>query len=191
MPSSLERSVISGESPTCTFRKRVSRWRDRWMTGRSSGVLAASGRPFSRRAAHMEATWLDTISIRHRRAGWPPARQGSALRRRARRSLSRLRQWRGLATKVTVVDLWHDEAGTGRRCTSIPMTKFSMIQQWPRCCFDLAPEDWSHCGEYRVVYSLRDPGNEFKRRFLLIFEAMVPNPYSTPVASGARPGAGR
>ena len=54
--------------------------------------------------------------------------------------------------------------------------------------FDLAPETRVHCGEYRVVYSLRDPGNEFKRRFLLIFEAMVPNPYSTPVASGGEAG---
>jgi hypothetical protein len=41
--------------------------------------------------------------------------------------------------------------------------------------FDLAPADWSHCGEYRAVYSI--PNGGIKKRFFLIFEAMVPNPY--------------
>jgi hypothetical protein len=43
--------------------------------------------------------------------------------------------------------------------------------------FDLAPADWSHCGEYRAIYSIPDGG--FKKRFFVIFEAMVPNPYFT------------
>ncbi|TIT02671.1 hypothetical protein [Mesorhizobium sp.] len=39
--------------------------------------------------------------------------------------------------------------------------------------FDLAPDNWSHCGEYRIVYGKADTDGG---RFLLIFEAMVPNP---------------
>lgn len=39
---------------------------------------------------------------------------------------------------------------------------------------DLAPADWSHCGEYRIVYAM--PNGGFEKRFLLIFEAMLPNP---------------
>ena len=52
--------------------------------------------------------------------------------------------------------------------------------------FDLAPADWKHCGEYRVIYSLRAPNGRLqgKRRFLLIFEAMVPNPYFDRNSSG-------
>ena len=44
--------------------------------------------------------------------------------------------------------------------------------------FDLAPADGSHCGEYRIVYG-RYP-NAVLDRFLLIFEAALPNP--TPAA---------
>lgn len=56
--------------------------------------------------------------------------------------------------------------------------------------FDLATRDWEHCGEYRIVYSI--PNGGFQQRFLLIFEAMVPNPgfiKDNPVASeaGCRP----
>lgn len=43
---------------------------------------------------------------------------------------------------------------------------------------DLAPADGSHCGEYRIVYG-RYP-NAVTDRFLLIFEAALPNP--TPAA---------
>ena len=39
---------------------------------------------------------------------------------------------------------------------------------------DLAPADWSHCGEYRIVYAM--PNGGIEKRFLLIFEAMLPNP---------------
>lgn len=47
--------------------------------------------------------------------------------------------------------------------------------------FDLAPDNWSHCGEHRIIYSRPDTGP----RFLLIFEAMVPNPGTGP--EGCRP----
>lgn len=40
---------------------------------------------------------------------------------------------------------------------------------------DLAPTDWAHCGEYRIVYARRNPPS-FLARFFLIFEAAAPNP---------------
>jgi hypothetical protein len=49
---------------------------------------------------------------------------------------------------------------------------------------DLAPDDWSYCGEHRIVYGKRNPG--FENRFLLIFEAIVPNPEGEG-ESGCRP----
>ncbi|MDN3922526.1 hypothetical protein [Roseateles violae] len=39
---------------------------------------------------------------------------------------------------------------------------------------DLAPADWSDCGEHRIVYSTKE--NAPSKRFLLIFEAKLPNP---------------
>jgi hypothetical protein len=42
--------------------------------------------------------------------------------------------------------------------------------------FDLAPADWKTCGEYRIVYGVPDSGIALQDRFLLIFEAGVPNP---------------
>ncbi len=39
---------------------------------------------------------------------------------------------------------------------------------------DLAPVNFQHCGEYRIVYSVPNGG---RKRFLLIFEAMLPNPH--------------
>ena len=55
---------------------------------------------------------------------------------------------------------------------------------------DLAPSTFEHCGEYRIVYAI--PNGGFEKRFLLIFEAMLPNPHfktGDPVASeaGCRP----
>jgi len=38
---------------------------------------------------------------------------------------------------------------------------------------DLAPSDWANCGEYRIVYAMKDTG---KGRFFLNFEAVLPNP---------------
>ena len=43
--------------------------------------------------------------------------------------------------------------------------------------FDLAPADWIHCGEHRIVYGKENPDSS-TNRFLLIFEAAVPNPES-------------
>ncbi len=43
--------------------------------------------------------------------------------------------------------------------------------------FDLAPADWIHCGEHRIVYGKENPDDPAPpNRFLLIFEAAVPNP---------------
>ena len=49
--------------------------------------------------------------------------------------------------------------------------------------FDLAPDNWSHCGEHRIVYGKKKSADG--ARFLMIFEAMVPNPRT--VADGCKP----
>ncbi len=43
--------------------------------------------------------------------------------------------------------------------------------------FDLAPEDGSHCGEYRIVYGKASGRTEAQDRNLVIFEAAMPNPH--------------
>jgi hypothetical protein len=54
--------------------------------------------------------------------------------------------------------------------------------------FDLAPADFAHCGEYRIVYGKTNPNNPTPpNRFLLIFEASVPNPHSNQGEAGCRP----
>lgn len=53
--------------------------------------------------------------------------------------------------------------------------------------FDLAPETWTHCGEHRIVYGLKRPEPDTPGdRFLLIFEAMVPNPSPADGEQGCR-----
>lgn len=42
--------------------------------------------------------------------------------------------------------------------------------------FDLAPSDGSNCGEFRIVYAINPLKIEFAARFLMIFEATLPNP---------------
>ena len=51
--------------------------------------------------------------------------------------------------------------------------------------FDLAPAGWSHCGEHRIVYGKKH--TELTDRFLLIFEAVVPNPQPSSGEEGCRP----
>lgn len=51
--------------------------------------------------------------------------------------------------------------------------------------FDLAPSDGAHCGEYRIVYG-RYP-NSSTNRYLLIFEAALPNPDPGAGLEGCRP----
>jgi hypothetical protein len=50
--------------------------------------------------------------------------------------------------------------------------------------FDLAPDNWAHCGEHRIVYA-HEPDSEGDR-FLLIFEAVVPNPNPSAGKEGCR-----
>ena len=52
--------------------------------------------------------------------------------------------------------------------------------------FDLAPADFAHCGEYRIVYGKENPAFA-PNRFLLIFEASVPNPDPDEGEAGCRP----
>ena len=51
--------------------------------------------------------------------------------------------------------------------------------------FDLAPDNWAHCGEHRIVYGKQNP-DPFPNRMLLIFEAMVPNPQPSAGEAGCR-----
>jgi hypothetical protein len=52
--------------------------------------------------------------------------------------------------------------------------------------FDLAPADGSNCGEYRIVYARRNPPLPLKR-FLIIFEAKLPNPNPPSGLAGCQP----
>jgi hypothetical protein len=53
--------------------------------------------------------------------------------------------------------------------------------------FDLAPADFVHCGEHRIVYGMKESPNFPLDRFLLIFEASVPNPDPEAGEEGCRP----
>lgn len=68
----------------------------------------------------------------------------------------------GENTKLNAADLLDETSPIGL----VPLALFNR--------FDLAPTDWSHCGEHRIVYGKQNPG--FPSRFLLIFEAAVDNP---------------
>ncbi len=58
----------------------------------------------------------------------------------------------------------------GNLATGLPDSQFRPVALINR--FDLAPTDGSHCGEYRIIYSMfGQPGRVF-----LIFEAQLPNP---------------
>jgi hypothetical protein len=49
---------------------------------------------------------------------------------------------------------------------------------------DLAPDDWSDCGEYRIIYSFKPPIPS--SRFFLIFEALPANPSPQKGFEGCR-----
>ena len=55
--------------------------------------------------------------------------------------------------------------------------------------FDLAPDNWSHCGEHRIVYGKKKSADG--ARFLMIFEAMVPNPARAPTGASRSPSLGQ
>jgi hypothetical protein len=54
---------------------------------------------------------------------------------------------------------------------------------------DLAPADWTDCGEHRIVYATKP--NAPKARFFVIFEAKLPNPKPNTGINGCRPVASR
>jgi hypothetical protein len=54
-------------------------------------------------------------------------------------------------------------------CAYIPVGLFNR--------FDQAPEDGSHCGEYRIVFAKQSGISSTNDRNLLIFEATLPNPH--------------
>ncbi|MEO6027311.1 MAG: hypothetical protein ABIR79_10645 [Candidatus Binatia bacterium] len=51
--------------------------------------------------------------------------------------------------------------------------------------FDLAPDDGSNCGEYRIVYAKKSSGG--LDRFFIIFEAKLPNPNTASGLAGCKP----
>jgi hypothetical protein len=61
--------------------------------------------------------------------------------------------------------------------TMIPVGLFNRL--------DLAPKDLRNCGEYRIVYAKKNPGGLLDR-FLLIFEASLPNPDPNSSATGCQ-----
>lgn len=52
--------------------------------------------------------------------------------------------------------------------------------------FDLAPEDGSNCGEYRIVYGKVSGVTDTSNRATLIFEATMPNPHPQQGLRGCR-----
>jgi hypothetical protein len=77
------------------------------------------------------------------------------------------------AAELNAKDLLDEISPTGMPTGMKPLALFNR--------FDLAPDNWSHCGEYRIVYGRErpDPTNPFDR-FLMIFEARVQNPGNGP-----------
>ena len=74
-----------------------------------------------------------------------------------------------------------DETDTS--ATSIAMRPLALFNR-----FDLSPDNWSHCGEHRIVYGKINPDvPTAPNRFLLIFEAAVPNPDPAAGEAGCRP----
>jgi hypothetical protein len=67
----------------------------------------------------------------------------------------------------------------GSPCAYIPVGLFSR--------FDLAPEDASTCGEYRVVFAKQSGQLNNRDRNLVIFEAILPNPNPRRGLDGCRP----
>ncbi len=53
--------------------------------------------------------------------------------------------------------------------------------------FDLARTDGAHCGEYRIVFAKRSGTFDTLNRNLIIFEAMLPNPFPACGVEGCRP----
>ena len=61
-----------------------------------------------------------------------------------------------------------DPFATDSPCAYIPVGLFNR--------FDQAPEDGSHCGEYRIIYAKEGGITNNRDRNLVIFEANMPNP---------------
>lgn len=74
----------------------------------------------------------------------------------------------------------------GQLASNVKTTDFFPIAVFNR--FDLAPEDGSHCGEYRIVYAMENftSGGVFGRNFI-IFEAQLPNPNPSCGVEACRP----
>ncbi len=63
-----------------------------------------------------------------------------------------------------------------------PFSSFGMVPVALFNRFDLAPEDGSNCGEYRIVYAMTGSGP-----FFIIFESRLPNPAPASGIAGCKP----
>jgi hypothetical protein len=62
------------------------------------------------------------------------------------------------------------------------MKPIALFNRW-----DLAPDDFKHCGEHRIVFAREsDPADKPPSRFFLIFEAAVDNPHPANDKSGCQ-----
>lgn len=76
--------------------------------------------------------------------------------------------------------------GAQASCTSFddPACKYMPIGLFNR--FDVAPADGAHCGEHRIIYAKETGQAKGTDRNLLIFEAVVPNPFPRRGLQGCR-----
>jgi hypothetical protein len=76
--------------------------------------------------------------------------------------------------------------GAQANCTSFddPACSYLPIGLFNR--FDLAPEDGAHCGEHRIIYAKQTGQSVRTDRNLVIFEAVVPNPFPVMGLQGCR-----
>ena len=77
---------------------------------------------------------------------------------------------RGSDAAISAADLLNPSSGDGL----IPIGLFNRL--------DLAPADWSDCGEHRIVYATKPGG----KRIFVIFEAKLPNPDAAAGKQGCR-----
>ena len=62
------------------------------------------------------------------------------------------------------------------------MKPVALFNRW-----DLAPDDFKHCGEHRIVFARdADPADKPPSRFFLIFEAAIDNPHPANDKSGCQ-----
>ncbi len=85
--------------------------------------------------------------------------------------------------KTVPVDQRPNEAAQPADQLLDPATSMGLVPVGLFNRLDLAPDDGSNCGEYRIVYA-KKPGNP---RFFIIFESKLPNPNLASGLAGCQP----